>query len=256
MASSRSALPDTSSHSYRHVLFAPKHEPTAAPSKPVLSLPSTSVIPSLTLNSSALSSTSTRFGPQKQSGYARAISRIDYQPDICKDWMECGSCGYGDSCKFLHDRLDYKAGWQVELDWEAQQKKAEAKQREDRERRERGETVVDPSSKARVQLPFACYLCRRPFTNPVVTACGHYFDERCALTRFAKTSRCAVCGKETHGSFTQATELLRELNKEKAGKGKPVAEEDEVDDGDVSDGAQRCAINCGFPSISRHRGVV
>jgi hypothetical protein len=26
----------------------------------------------------------------------------------CKDYKETGRCGYGDSCKFMHDRGDYK----------------------------------------------------------------------------------------------------------------------------------------------------
>jgi len=58
--------------------------------------------------------------------------RFDYQPDLCKDYKETGYCGYGgtqlnaaaipilnstntDSCKFMHDRGDYKSGWQVHL---------------------------------------------------------------------------------------------------------------------------------------------
>ena len=28
-----------------------------------------------------------------------------------------------DSCKFLHDRSDYKSGWQLEREWEANQGK-------------------------------------------------------------------------------------------------------------------------------------
>jgi len=28
-----------------------------------------------------------------------------------------GYCGFGDSCKFLHDRSDYKHGWQLEQEW-------------------------------------------------------------------------------------------------------------------------------------------
>lgn len=39
---------------------------------------------------------------------------FDYQPDICKDYKETGFCSYGDSCKFLHDRGDYKSGWELE----------------------------------------------------------------------------------------------------------------------------------------------
>ena len=155
----------------------------------------------------------------------------------CKDWLECGSCGYGDSCKFLHDRLDYKQGWQLDRDWEEQQRKQEEQRKDDWERRSRGETVAlqgeqqeegdegeeregketgrqpgTRQSRPQVGLPFACFLCRQPFTSPVVTACGHYFDERCALRRYVQSSTCAVCGKETGGSFTVALDLIRQMD--------------------------------------------
>ena len=121
----------------------------------------------------------------------------------CKDWMECGSCGYGDSCKFLHDRLDYQQGWQMDKEW------SDRKAKEERERKE-GKTegeLLDVAARKRA-LPFACFLCRRPFTRPVVTSCGHHFDEACALARFRKTTRCPVCGKETNGSLQTATDIL------------------------------------------------
>ena len=35
---------------------------------------------------------------------------------MCKDFKDTGYCGYGDACKFLHDRSDYKSGWQLEKD--------------------------------------------------------------------------------------------------------------------------------------------
>ena len=44
--------------------------------------------------------------------------RWDYAPDICKDFKETGFCGFGDSCKFMHDRSDYKFGWQLEREME------------------------------------------------------------------------------------------------------------------------------------------
>ena len=204
ITSNRSAQPDTSTHSHQHTRFAPKQPPTAtntADPTPAtagtLSLPSTQPV------------ASARFGPQRANGYARSISRIDYQPDICKDWKECGSCGYGDSCKFLHDRLDYKAGWQLDNDWQAEQDKKEAQRKDEAERRARGETV-EAGSGGKVGLPFACYICRKRFEQPVVTVCGHYFCERCALQRYVKSSRCAVCGKETQGSFSVARDLLKE----------------------------------------------
>jgi RING finger protein 113A len=31
------------------------------------------------------------------------------------------------------------------------------------------------------ELPFACFICRENFVDPVVTKCKHYFCEHCAL---------------------------------------------------------------------------
>lgn len=42
--------------------------------------------------------------PVKTSSNLRISCRFDYQPDVCKDYKDSGYCGYGDSCKFLHDR--------------------------------------------------------------------------------------------------------------------------------------------------------
>ena len=53
-------------------------------------------------------------GPLRANMYVRVSARFDYQPDICKDYKETGFCSYGDSCKFMHDRGDYKSGWEQE----------------------------------------------------------------------------------------------------------------------------------------------
>jgi hypothetical protein len=53
-------------------------------------------------------------GPLRASTNVRMSIRVDYQPDLCKDYKETGYCGYGDACKFLHDRGDYKAGWEID----------------------------------------------------------------------------------------------------------------------------------------------
>ncbi|XP_063908252.1 E3 ubiquitin-protein ligase RNF113A-like [Zophobas morio] len=58
-----------------------------------------------------------RKGPIRAPANLRATVRWDYQPDICKDYKETGFCGFGDSCIFLHDRSDYKHGWQLEREW-------------------------------------------------------------------------------------------------------------------------------------------
>lgn len=53
-------------------------------------------------------------GPLRASTNVRMTVRFDYQPDICKDYKETGFCGYGDACKFIHDRSDYKSGWELD----------------------------------------------------------------------------------------------------------------------------------------------
>mmetsp|Transcript_24196 Transcript_24196/g.27420 ORF Transcript_24196/g.27420 Transcript_24196/m.27420 type:complete len:115 (+) Transcript_24196:1130-1474(+) len=67
-------------------------------------------------------------GPVRAPSNVRMTCRFDYQLDICKDYKETGRCGYGDSCKFIHDRGDYKTGWELEREWETTQKKDRMRQ--------------------------------------------------------------------------------------------------------------------------------
>ncbi len=53
-------------------------------------------------------------GPLRGNAYVRVTARFDYQPDVCKDYKETGYCSYGDTCKFMHDRGDYKSGWELD----------------------------------------------------------------------------------------------------------------------------------------------
>lgn len=62
-------------------------------------------------------------GPIRAPTFLRATCVFDYKPDICKDYKETGYCGFGDSCKFIHDRGDYKSGYELEAEWEEQQKR-------------------------------------------------------------------------------------------------------------------------------------
>ena len=150
---------------------------------------------------------STARGPQRAPANVRFHFRMDYQPDLCKDFKETGYCGYGDACIFLHDRGDYKAGWQIDAEWEEKQKK----------RREREAAGLDPDGdddegerKDKGDgLPFACAICREPFVDPIVTKCKHYFCEHCALRRYANDKTCAVCGKGTGGQFNVAHDIIR-----------------------------------------------
>ncbi|GMF17319.1 unnamed protein product [[Candida] boidinii] len=38
----------------------------------------------------------------------KANNVIDYQRDVCKDFLKNGYCGFGDTCKFLHYRDEFK----------------------------------------------------------------------------------------------------------------------------------------------------
>lgn len=149
-------------------------------------------------------------GPLRASTNVRMTVRFDYQPDICKDYKETGYCGYGDACKFMHDRGDYKAGWEIDRDWDTQQK-------EKRERLLAGWKPEDEEEEAKDseeddELPFACLICRRPWAeaqDPVVTRCKHYFCEQCALQHNAKTPKCFACEQPTGGIFNVAHEIVR-----------------------------------------------
>ena len=52
-------------------------------------------------------------GPIRNTGHIAISNRFDYQPEICKDYKETGYCSFGDSCKFIHDRGDYKTGYEI-----------------------------------------------------------------------------------------------------------------------------------------------
>ncbi|XP_075385724.1 E3 ubiquitin-protein ligase RNF113A-like [Tenrec ecaudatus] len=150
-----------------------------------------------------------RKGPIRAPEHLRATVRWDYQPDICKDYKETGFCGFGDSCKFLHDRSDYKHGWQIE-----------------RELNEGRYSIYEDENyevgSSDEEIPFKCFICRQTFQNPVVTKCRHYFCERCALQHFRSTSRCYVCDQQTNGIFNPAKELIAKLEKyQAAGEGGP-----------------------------------
>ena len=62
-------------------------------------------------------------GPGRAPSNVRGIVRVDYQPAICKDYKETGSCSFGDSCVFLHDRSEHKSSYIQDLEWQAKQKR-------------------------------------------------------------------------------------------------------------------------------------
>lgn len=146
-----------------------------------------------------------RKGPIRAPSNLRATVRWDYQPDICKDYKETGFCGFGDSCKFLHDRSDYKSGWQLER--EAANGEYNNSGDEDDRKYE-----IDSDDD---NLPLKCFICRDNFTDAVVTKCKHYFCEACALEQYRKSARCYICNAQTNGVFNPAKELIARAKMDK-----------------------------------------
>lgn len=140
---------------------------------------------------------------------------------MAKQYKQTGFCGFGDNCKFLHDRSDYKQGWQLDKEWETVSKG----------RNNMGGTVVananrdkntttasddeDDEEAMLDNIPFACVICRGPYKSPVTTRCGHYFCEACALKRYRKDPGCAACGAGTNGVFNAATRLNKLLERKR-----------------------------------------
>ncbi|XP_055974758.1 E3 ubiquitin-protein ligase RNF113A-like [Sorex fumeus] len=146
-----------------------------------------------------------RKGPIRAPEHLRATVRWDYQPDICKDYKETGFCGFGDSCKFLHDRSDYKHGWQIERELHEGRYGA-------------AEDSYEVENPPPEEIPFKCFICRQTFQNPVVTKCRHYFCESCALRHFRTSPRCYVCDKQTYGLFNPAKDLMAKLGRRRAAR--------------------------------------
>lgn len=170
-------------------------------------------------------------GPARAPVNFRASSLFDYKPDICKDYKETGFCGYGDACKFLHDRSDYKFGWQLEKQWEDEQREkahaAALKAFDDGASNSAAAGGSGASAGADDKLPFACLICREPWhakSSPVVTRCEHYFCESCALQHAAKTKRCFVCAENTGGIFNASKALQEKIERQR------VYEEAEAED--------------------------
>ncbi|KAI9163532.1 Pre-mRNA-splicing factor [Paramyrothecium foliicola] len=158
-------------------------------------------------------------GPVKAPSNIRTITVTDFAPDVCKDYKTTGFCGFGDNCKYLHAREDYKQGWQLDREWESVSKS----------RKNHGGTVVasanresgnngeaeDEEDAMLENIPFACIICQQSYREPVVTRCGHYFCEPCALKRYRKDPTCAACGSGTNGVFNSAKKLKKLLEKKR-----------------------------------------
>jgi RING finger protein 113A len=150
-----------------------------------------------------------------------------------------GSCGFGDNCKYLHSREVYKAGWALDRDWEIQTKGKKQKGTIVASRRGKPDAddggVTEEEAKMLEKIPFACTICKRPYVKPIVTTCGHYFCEACALQRFRKTPNCESCGSGTGGVFNMAKNLQKLLDRKRIREEKLQEKELEGIDSDDDD---------------------
>jgi len=155
-------------------------------------------------------------GPIKAPTNIRTITVTDMQADVCKDYKQTGFCGFGDNCKFLHEREDYKQGWQLDKEWENVTKGKKIK----------GTTVASANRNAEdgdsdfddavlEGIPFACTICEETYKEPIVTKCGHYYCLNCALKRYKSDPSCKNCGSGTNGIFNTAKNLKKLLDKKK-----------------------------------------
>jgi RING finger protein 113A len=180
-----------------------------------------------------------RAGPVKEaSTNVRTITITDYAPDVCKDYKQTGFCGFGDSCKFLHAREDYAQGWKLDRDWEVTNKG----------KKNLGGTVISSANKKNEidvdkeaeeaamleKIPFACIICKESYKSPVVTKCGHYFCEKCALQRYKKNPNCVACGAGTNGVFNSARSLQKLLDRKRTREEK-LQEEKEKEENENND---------------------
>lgn len=134
-------------------------------------------------------------GPVRAVANLRTTCRFDYKPDLCKDYNETGFCGFGDSCIFLHDRTEHKSSYQLEQEWESEQKRKQLEV-------ENPEALVKESKV--IIKPIECFICSKAFVRPVKTKCGHFFCEACVL----RLQKCPTCKSPLMGSFKPATKEL------------------------------------------------
>lgn len=127
---------------------------------------------------------------RRKHNFIKSTILVDYQPDICKDYKETGFCGFGDSCKFLHDRSDYKHGWQLEQEFAKGQYKDED---DDKYLIKDSEDEQDEEDESK------CKICNEIYKDPIVTKCKHYFCGSCAEKECS--AKCFICQKITSGIF-------------------------------------------------------
>lgn len=122
-------------------------------------------------------------------GWRKMDVVLDEQVPICKDYHDTGYCTFGASCKFMHIRDDVLNSSQLERKLALERyKKLQEQQKALEENAEK---------------PEICSICKKFYTDPVITRCGHKFCSKCAMERYRTDQTCQICGKDTHGVFNK-----------------------------------------------------
>jgi len=123
-------------------------------------------------------------GQTRKENFVKETARMDYNPEICKDYFETGHCSYGDTCVFIHDRTDYASGHVLEKDWNDKQRKLHKKLLGKKYGHvSDSETDNEDNISTKMEeidsegLPLRCKICNNYFKEPVITKCQHYFCE-------------------------------------------------------------------------------
>lgn len=156
-------------------------------------------------------STSGTFKASLKSASIRNTCRFDFNPSRCKDFHDAGYCVFGDSCIYIHDRGDYKSGWELEEEWEKGQKAELAK---------KFQNYVEKNSDSEEEDFERCPICQDDIRNPIVTVCGHLFCEDCIFEHSKESPDCFQCGKPHQGIFNSGKRKFENLRKRKSEKKK------------------------------------
>lgn len=157
-------------------------------------------------------------GPIRAPTNIRVTCRIDYNPSLCKDYHDTGYCSFGDSCIYIHDRGDYKSGWELEQEWEAEQKERAKRFQVSTKNLDLDGDEQESEDEDERKFPQVCGLCEEKFVEPVRTNCKDYFCEKCISNYYKTKKMCPVCNKKLDGNFNYARELTEHLKKLEAKK--------------------------------------
>lgn len=167
------------------------------------------------------------FGPVKQLKSIQHSNGIDYNPSRCKDFHDTGYCVFGNSCIFIHDRTDYKSGYELDRDWDMLQRgKQEKKRKKLISGGGDGDSSVSSSDDEEdledyedelvyKEIDPQCLLCGEDYKWPTLLTCGHIFCDKCAMAHYTNDKTCFKCGKNTNGIFNDGTKLLKKALKER-----------------------------------------